>query len=189
MYQSTCYDPHATTRRPDVIYPARNRYTLRWLEVQDSHAIHAIPNNRDATFKRNTKKPKPLDLLLLYNYGAAAAKRWGHGTEVLQNFARPSVPVPTPTGPPKTAHDKTVVVQKFSPARSSGGAGTGSSKTVLDRGIGRIRGDSEAMWDEDGVMLFFWGNSSAAKERHLKTPDENIRRMEQWRGGVPQASV
>lgn len=69
----------------------------------------------------------------------AAVKRWGHGMEVLKNFAKPpqpSVPVPTPTGPPKTAHDKTLVVQKLRQARSSGGASAGSSKAWAGTGEG-----------------------------------------------------
>jgi hypothetical protein len=30
-----------------------------------------------------------------------------------------------------------------------------------------------AGWDEDDVMLFFWGNSKAAKERHIKKQEES----------------
>jgi hypothetical protein len=45
------------------------------------------------------------------------------------------------------------------------------------------------MWNEEDVMSFFWGNSLAAKKRHLKRVAENTRRIEQRRGGVPQDSV
>ena len=95
------------------------------------------------------------------------------------------MPVPAPTGSQRVTHDRTLTVEKLSKARSSGGAGAGSSKA----GAGTrelVESESQAMWDEDEVMLFFWGNSQAAKERHLKKVGENIRRMEQWRGGVPQ---
>ena len=43
--------------------------------------------------------------------------------------------------------------------------------------------------DEDEVMLFFWGNSEAAKQRHLKKVGENTQRLEQWRDSVAQVSV
>jgi hypothetical protein len=38
-------------------------------------------------------------------------------------------------------------------------------------------------------MLFFWGNSKAATERHLKEVSENAQRIEQWRGGVDQDPI
>jgi len=40
--------------------------------------------------------------------------------------------------------------------------------------------------DADDVMLFFWGNSQVAKERHAKKVTEANRRMEQWKAGLPQ---
>jgi hypothetical protein len=49
--------------------------------------------------------------------------------------------------------------------------------------------ESQAKWDEDDVMLFFWGNSKVATERHLKKVGENAQRIEQWRGGVPRDPV
>jgi hypothetical protein len=137
--------------------------------------------------KRNTKKPKPSDLLLHYNYGAAAVKLWGRGTEVLQNHAnppRPPVPVPAPTGPSRTIHDRGAVIRKLRAARrDAGGAGAGNS--TAGAGTRRlVESEGQAMWDEDEVMLFFWGNSQAAKERHLKKVDENTRRMKRWRESV-----
>lgn len=79
------------------MYPHHIRYTLQWLEhVSPADAV-IVPDNSDATFKKHTKKAKPSDLLLHYNYGAAAVKRWGCGKEVLTklaNPARPQVPVP-----------------------------------------------------------------------------------------------
>jgi len=148
----------------DVSYPTSSRYTLQWLVVPEPGITTIVPNNRDATFKRNTEKPKPSDLLLHYTYGAAAIKCWGHGTEVLKDRAnppRPSAPVQAPIRPSRS---------------STAGAGTGES-------------DGQATWDEDDVMLFFWGNTRAAKERHLKKVEEIIERMEQWRAGVAEDSV
>lgn len=154
----------------DVSYPASGRYTLQWLEAPDpsQEILTLVPNNRDATFKNNTEKPcekpKPSDLLLQYNYGAAAVKRWGHGTEVLKNHTsppRPSMPIHPPIRPSKSF---------------TAGAGTGES-------------EGQAAWDEDDVVLFFWANTQAARERRLKKVEENTQRMEQWRRGVHQDSV
>ena len=143
-----------------------------------------VPNNSDAAFKEYTKKAKPSDLLLHYNYGAAAVKRWGRGKEVLTKLANPPhppVPGPAPAGPQRTIHDRAAAIRKRFQGRSSGGAGAGTG--------GEVESEGQAMWDEDEVMLFFWGNSGAAKERHLKKVAENTRRLEQWRGGLPQVSV
>jgi len=158
----------------DVSYPT-GRYTLQWLQTPVQSVASMVPNNADAAFKINTNKPKPSDLLLHYNYGAAAVKRWGRGTEILQN--RPNLPRPAPTGPSRTVHDRTVAIRKRGVARNLGGASAGNTA------------GAEAKWDEDDVMLFFWGNSKAATERHVKKVGENTRRIEQWRGGVPQDSV
>jgi hypothetical protein len=39
-------------------------------------------------------------------------------------------------------------------------------------------------WDEDDVMLFFWGNSKAALERHARRKRERTEYLEDWRAGV-----
>lgn len=140
--------------------------TLQWLD-HDQTPVRLIPNNIDAAFKKHTRKPKPSELLLHYNYGAAAIRCWGLGTEALQNRAnppRPSLPIPDP-----------------------GGAGAGLWSWSWSWGLAESEG--QPMWDEEDVMSFFWGNSLAAKKRHLKRVAENTRRIEQRRGGVPQDSV
>jgi hypothetical protein len=85
--------------------------------------------------------------------------------EVLQNFVnqpRLSVPVPAPTGRPKTA-------QKLGQARSSGGSGAGSSKAGAGTGgLPVVESESQATWDEDEVMLFFFGET--------RRQQKNIRR-------------
>jgi hypothetical protein len=89
--------------------------------------------------------------LLHYDYGAAAVNCWGRGKDVLQKLAnppRPSTPVPAPTEPPKTTHDRTAVIRKLEEAGNLDGAGTGE----LVESEGRA-------WDEDDVILFFWGTS------------------------------
>ena len=148
-----------------VKYPSQSRYTLQWLAPPSAAVTTAIQNNIDAAFKKATRKPKPSDLLLHYIYGAAAVKCWGCGTDLLRERARPPrplVPFPVPT------HSMDAVIRNLR-------AGTGRL----------VESEGQAEWDEDDVMLFLWGNSPAAKERHLKKVDENNRRMEQWREGVP----
>jgi hypothetical protein len=85
----------------DVSYPAQQRYILQWLETPDEFISPIIPNNVDAAFKKRTQA-RPSDLLLHYNYGAAAVKQWGRGTELLHKLTsppRPSVPAPAPIAP------------------------------------------------------------------------------------------
>ncbi len=132
-----------------------------------------FPNNTDAASA----------LLLHYNYGAAAVKKWGRGKDVLQRLAnppRPQVPVPAPAGPSRAIHDWAATVGKLEAARICGGGGAGAG------GVMESDGQPEAMWDEDDIMLFNWVNTRAAKDRHLKKAGEDSRRIEQWRGGVPQ---
>ncbi|KAF8801171.1 hypothetical protein BYT27DRAFT_7235831 [Phlegmacium glaucopus] len=183
---------HNRTFIPDnVAYPRGSRYTLQWLETPSTVMKSTIPNNSDATFKRHTRKPKPSDLLLHYNYGAAAIKNWGYNIKVLQNCTNPRtphphMPIPAPAGPSTTIHDRNVTSHKLEVART-GGADAGNS--AGGAGTGLVESEGQVMWDEDEVILFFWGNSPAAKERYLKKFKENTQHMEQWREGLPPVSV
>jgi hypothetical protein len=179
----------------DVKYPPHERYTLQWLQtpedLEDSEVILPLfPNNNDATFKKFNRKPKPSDLILHYNYGAAAVKWWGHGVELLKKLAippRPSVPVPTPSGPSKVTHNREAVIKKLTGTGKADGAGAGNA--MAGAGTGEMVELEGQAWDEDDIMLFFWGNSRAAKERHQKKVDETTQQMELWREGVAQDSV
>lgn len=168
-----------------IRYPRDDRYTLQWLINPEAAITTTIANNMDAAFKTGSRKPKPSDLLLHYNYGAAAVKRWGHGTDLLKNLAKP---VPPLMGPSTTVHDRNIAITKRGRhLRSRGGRGG-------RRGRGRkaTSGDGEvveASWDEDDVMLFCWGNSPAAKKRHRKKVEGTTHRMEAWREGVSQGSA
>ena len=172
-----------------VTYPTGIRYTLQWLKPQNEVASAMTPNNSDATFRRNTRLAKPSDILLHYTYGAAAIKCWGKGTGVLQGregIPRPSESDPAGAGPSRTKHDRTVVRRKLEKHRNRGG-GKGSAAGAGTGGV--VEPEGEAEWDEDDVMLFLWGNSLAAEERHVKEVAEKSEQIERWRGGVSQESV
>jgi len=171
-----------------------------------------IPRNSDAAFKIRTRVSKPSDLLLHYNYGAAAIKMWGHGKEVLQKHAKPPcppLPKPVEMGPSRTTHDRKSTIQKHERNVKRGGGGNATAgpsrttRTCRTRGrdtdvVGGGNGpgiegivdlEAQAPWDEDDVMLFLWGNSNASKDRHRKKLEESTQHMEQWREGVAQVSV
>ena len=48
----------------------------------------------------------------------------------------------------------------------------------------KSKGKSKTDWDEDEVMLFLWGNSRAASERHLKKSEKKREDFDKWRRGV-----
>ena len=96
--------------------------------------------------------------------------------------------VPAPAGPKRTIHDRDATTQKRSKGQSTGETGAGSSTAGAETG-GLVKSEGQVIWDEDEVMLFFWGNSEAAKQRHLKKVGENTQRLEQWRDSVAQVSV
>jgi len=115
---------------------------------------------------------KPSELLLDYNYGAAAVKLWGHGTEVLQDL---TTPVPPPVGPSKKGYDRNVTIKKRKKAKKR--------KKSRARNAAGEESD-KAVWDEDEVMLFLWGNSRAAQERYIKRSEDKRRDVEQWKRGI-----
>ncbi|KAF8228219.1 hypothetical protein L208DRAFT_1488951 [Tricholoma matsutake] len=175
----------------DVTYPPGSQYTLQWLVTPYEFIEPFVPNNSDAAFKKYTRKLKPSELLLHYNYGAAAVKRWGHGKEVLQKCVtppRPPVPLPAPMRPQRTIHDRDIAISKCDTVQAPNAAGAqNSSAGAGTREYTELEG--QAMWDEDDVMLSFWGNSQAAKEHYLKKVHKDTQHMEQWREGMPQVSV
>ena len=160
------------------------RYTLQWLVKPDAGELHYVAqNNVDATFKKQSHKPKPSELPLHYNYGAAAVKWWGRGEEVLQN--RPNIPrliasAPAPFGPTRTLHDRTTAIHKCDAAQRADEAGTGIA-AAGEEARDMMDSEDHTRWDEYNVMLFFWGNSQAAVERYHKKQEEETQYMEQWR--------
>jgi hypothetical protein len=163
-----------------------------------------FPNNLDAAFRKGTKQAKPSDLLLHYNYGAAAVKWWGRNIGVFEDQFAPRrlrVPVPTALGPKLEKGNRTTTRNKLEKARKlaeakrgkTGGKSTiratkvkgGAAPVIHDSpGCGEEGSAKQTKWDEDDVMLFFWGNSQAAKERHSKKTRENDQRMERWTKGL-----
>ena len=76
-------------------YPTHECHMLQWPLNPGPTMFIMVLNNINATFKTNSRKLKPLDLLLHYNYGATAIKWWGHGMELLkncENYPHPSMP-------------------------------------------------------------------------------------------------
>jgi len=108
--------------------------------------------------------------------------------KILQDLAkppRPDVSVPALAAPTTNINDRSVAIRNRAEAQAAG-AGVGGAAGA---GAGElVESDGQAMWDEDDVMVFFWGNSQAAKERHLKRVNEATERMEEWREAVPQVS-
>lgn len=137
-----------------------------------------FPNNLDAAFK-NRQKPKPSDLILHYNYGAAAVKYWGRNLEVLDKDKRPDLPHPKQRqadtmvmGPTTSIGDRAEMIKKLTTARAEGSQGGG---------IESAEGTTLEQPDEDKVMLFFWGNSMAARERHAKKEQACKETINEWR--------
>ena len=178
---------HERSSMPEQVgYPARMRYTLQWLVTTGEEQL-ICPNNRDAAFKKRTKKLKPSPLLLHYNYGAAAVRWWGKGIETFQlqtNPPHPPVPTAAQSGPQTTTHNRNTTIQKLNAARDASGAGPSNSGPGAGTSQTQQAVDSELQWDEDDVMLFFWANSKAARDRHKEKEAEQNQRMEQWRAGV-----
>jgi hypothetical protein len=67
-----------------------------------------------------------------------------------------------------------------------------SSASSKIKNVGRKKGgegaaeglEEQEKWDEDDVMLYFWGNSKAALERHAQKEQERTEYLEDWRAGV-----
>jgi hypothetical protein len=125
--------------------------------------LHFFPNNSDAAFLPSLK-PKPSELLLHYSYGAAAVKNWGRNHAILNNrpgLLRPKAPEPVPMGPRSVGDCTTTtaeLVKRFN-----------NNPLIMEAVWVQRQPDLEKpAWNEDDVMLFFWGNSKPSMERHAK---------------------
>ena len=169
-----------------VTYPKGVRYSLQWLATPSVMMSLVTPNNLDATFKKQTRKPKPSDLLLHYNYGAAAVKRWGHGGNLFATYENPARPkVPESMRLSKALHDRSIAIQKWEATQGANEAGAINGDHLgVQPGGGTAESRERTRWDEDDIMLFFWGNSPAAIERHGKQQEQKYEYMEQWRQGL-----
>ncbi|KIJ31519.1 hypothetical protein M422DRAFT_234529 [Sphaerobolus stellatus SS14] len=169
---------------PNMAYPTTERYTFQWLNAERMAYPPALlyqPDNNDAKFRTPSAGVKPSPLLLHYRYGATAVKQWGKNTMVLNNhpgLRRPPKPETLPLGPSRTRHDHGSV-----PARRQAEAerlaklqGAGSS--------GLQESAMEEPFDEHDVMLFFWGNTPAARERRAQSEKDRKEYIERWQAST-----
>ncbi|KAI9458469.1 hypothetical protein HD554DRAFT_2139998 [Boletus coccyginus] len=165
-------------------YPFRLRYTLQWIATDDRFLLSVYPNNSDAAFVSH-RRSKPSDLLLHYNYGAAAVKHWGRNHTVLNSrpgLPRPKAPGTVAMGPTRSVGDRTTAIAKRATARDEGQQQPGGSGGGM--GSAAASDSEQPEWDEDDVMLFFWGNSMPAMERHAKKEREREVNINKWRAGM-----
>ncbi len=176
--------PDARDIENDVSYPQNSRYTVQWLVIPpDKSTERRLRNNSDATFK-NHDLPKPADLILHYNYGAAAVRCWGRNQRVLE---RPDVPRPERTSLPigrhgPGSHDRELTIQKREKRKRDGDEDDG--RRPGPSGNRAEEPEAKRRRDEDDVILYYWGNSKAARERHARKEDERRDYLEKWRSSV-----
>ncbi|KAG7445174.1 uncharacterized protein BT62DRAFT_214700 [Guyanagaster necrorhizus] len=104
-------------------------------------------------------------------------------------------------GPTKEKHDHGNSIRKHEERRREdedgereGGTaeGLGARQLASERNEGNtgaesaIESEPSDIWDEDDVMLFFWGNTKVSQERHAQEEEERREYLEKWRSGVPR---
>jgi len=153
--------PDRYTRRvigQGLTFPDNDRYTLQWLVTPPEASLWVFPDNNDATYQ---------DLL----------------TD-RPDVPRPLALVPAPMGPGKTANDHLRSIKKRNRVTSKEGRGSRKKRKTF-RGARDADSDSvQHSWDEDDVVLFFWGNSKVARERRIREEQERGRHVEEWRDAV-----
>ena len=167
---------------PGTEYPDGSRYTLQWIVPSPSPVDNmSAPNNADARFVTSTRISKPSDLLLHYNFGAAAVKYWCRNQSTL--VKRPNIPRPKPVDPISKKEYKPFDRDALREKRAGRKEGDVSRSDVNEPGGsgGPVEGGG---WDEDDVMLFFWGNTPQARARRMKEEGEKKTAIDQWRVSV-----
>lgn len=89
--------------------------------------------------------------------------------------------------PEKNARDHSNSIKKKAAAMTIQERQGSSKKKKAHVPVGACGADSEVQhgWDEDDVMLFFWGNSKLARERRAREEQGRRRGVEEWRTAIP----
>ncbi len=100
-------------------------------------------------------------------------------------------------GPKKTLSDHSASIDKREKRKRDSDDTEGNSKRSgrsgtkpQERDAKRRREEEDressgwGTWDADDIMLHFWANSQAARERHAREEEERNEGMEKWRSGV-----
>jgi hypothetical protein len=84
-------------------------------------------------------------------------------------------------GPSRSIHSRRSAIEKREAYFSQEGEASGSKRKRAEEAA-----DLEVQegWDEDDVMLFFWGNSKVARERHAQSTRERTEYLENWRAAT-----
>ena len=110
-------------------------------------------------------------------------KKWGRNHAILNS--RPDLPRPKPPetvamGPTKSLGNRKITIEKLTSVRDKqqpGGNEGGTNSAAATE-------SEQPVWDEDDVMLFFWGNSMLSMERHAERERERIENINKWRAGT-----
>ncbi|KAF9512385.1 hypothetical protein BS47DRAFT_1066951 [Hydnum rufescens UP504] len=95
--------------------------------------------------------------------------------EMHENRARPKAPESASMGPSKTSHDRSIAIRKCeaaSNANEGDASNVASGERPRDGPEGMVDLRIRHQWDADDLMLYSWGNSPAAMERHHKKHEE-----------------
>ncbi|GJJ06159.1 hypothetical protein Clacol_000348 [Clathrus columnatus] len=179
------------TPDPLTEYPSNTRYTFQYLSNQEHQAsLQAIPDNNDAMFATTPASltlPRPSALLLNYNFGVAAVENWGHNKSLLYNCLGVQRPergavamgpsrVPGKEGRKSLAEKRKREDDEQKQDKAGRSSTSQNTRTQQD--------DEGGEYDAEDIVLFFWGNSKAARERHQRK-EENLRdSVEEWKSSV-----
>lgn len=180
--------PDRYTRRvigKGLTFPDNNRYTLQWLVTPPEASLWVFPNNNDATFQDQTL-PKPSDLLLHYNYGAAAVKQWRKNVNVLTDrlVYLAHLNLYQNQWDLEKLQTITLGIKKRNAVTSKEGQGSRKRRKTLSGARDADSDSAQYGWDEDDVVLFFWGNSKMAQERRVREEQERGWHVDEWRDAV-----
>ncbi|KAF9480791.1 hypothetical protein BDN70DRAFT_584162 [Pholiota conissans] len=167
--------------RPELLHEPRNRsfpqnsrYTMQWLVNQDYSTLCAFPNNNDATFI-DQSLPKPADLLLHYNHGAAVAKHWGRNHEILT--ARAGIPRPLEPTLARREHDDSTSID-----RQATNTLRLQEATAEHSGFGNDA--ALDIMDEDDMVLFLSANTEQARARFARKEQQRKSAIQEWSAAV-----
>ncbi|KAJ7242639.1 hypothetical protein C8J57DRAFT_1557458 [Mycena rebaudengoi] len=144
-----------------------------------------FPNNNDATFHDHALA-KSADILLHYNYGAVVRKHWGKNMARLEQKEHHPKP-PKPAAMSALKSRRTEEDYQLLGKKRSCHEGPGSSTAGGSMGVGGEVADSADGWEDD-FMLFAWGNTRVAQERHTLAKKARTDSLQNWRSNVGSVS-
>jgi len=151
------------------VLPTQQKNDIQWLVPLKELCI-LFHFSTDATFQ-NRRLSR---LLIFCCIAIMVVKQWGQNAEILAN--QPGVPRPSLPVRRKITHNHNIGTKKWIAGTAQEGqlGSNKKTKTHSSMHVQDANSEMQASRDEDDVVMFFWENFKAIRERHAQEEQNRV---------------